>query len=534
MNNHQVISPMSLIPLSLTFLLTSCTDKEDVRQPNILFCIADDVSYPHMSAYGTPWVNTPGFDRVAKNGILFQQAYTCNAKSAPSRAAIITGRNSWQLEEACNHWPKFPSKFKSYPEALADNGYCIGFTGKGWGPGFARNAEGKDREITGKKWNDLKLKSPTKGISNIDYASNFKAFLDNRPKDKPFCFWYGALEPHRGYEFASSLKAGKNINQIDSVPSFWPDNEKIRTDMLDYALELEHFDHHLERILQYLEEAGELDNTIVVVTADHGMPFPRCKGQEYEYSNHIPFAVMWKNGIKKPGREVRDKISVIDIAPTFLELANVTEEKSGMHAITGRSFVDLLTENKKEIDRDFVMIGKERHDVGRPHDQGYPIRGLIRGDYLYLMNFETNRWPAGNPVTGYLNVDGGPTKTEIIQSRRNPETEYYWKLSFGKRDSEEMYNIRKDRDCMTNLINKKEYAALKDKMRKELLARLKEQQDPRIVADGTIFDRYEYQGAERMVWDRMKAGEKIKLGFVSPTDFEPDASGLAVSWDENE
>lgn len=106
--------------------------------------------------------------------------------------------------------------------------------------------------------------------------------------------WYGALEPHRGYEYASSVKAGRNIAEIDSVPSFWPDNEVVRTDMLDYALELEHFDNHLVSILDALEEAGELDNTIVIVTADHGMPFPRCKGQEYEYSNHVPFAVMWK------------------------------------------------------------------------------------------------------------------------------------------------------------------------------------------------------------------------------------------------
>ena len=114
------------------------------------------------------------------------------------------------------------------------------------------------------------------------------------------------MEPHRGYEFGSSLKAGKDINQIDSVPSFWPDNETVRTDMLDYALEIEHFDKHLVAILQILEAAGELENTIVIVTADHGMPFPRAKGQEYEYSNHVPFAMTWKKGITKTGREIKD------------------------------------------------------------------------------------------------------------------------------------------------------------------------------------------------------------------------------------
>lgn len=520
----------SLLCISLCVVCSNCTLQDRTKRPNILFCIADDVSYPHMSIYGTNWVETPGFDEVAHNGILFHQAYTCNAKSAPSRAAIITGRNSWQLEEACNHWPKFPSKFKSYPEVLYEQGYFVGYTGKGWGPGVAKDEEGRNRKITGENWSSIKLTPPTNGISNVDYAANFKEFLKNKPKGKPFCFWYGALEPHRGYEYASSVRAGKDINRIDSVPSFWPDNEIVRTDMLDYALEVEHFDNHLQKMLEALEESGELDNTIVIVIADHGMPFPRCKGQEYEYSNHIPFAVMWRNGIKNPGRDVYEKISVIDIAPTLLELAGVKESESGMFPITGRSFLNILKGEKDSIDRDFVLIGKERHDVGRPHDQGYPIRGLIRGDYLYLMNFETSRWPAGNPETGYLNVDGSPTKTEVLQSRRNPDTAYLWNWSFGKRGEEELYNIRTDKECLENLVDRPELYSLKEKMKKELVDRLREQKDPRIVSDGSVFDKYEYQGAERMVWDRMKVGEKVKLGYVNETDFEPAASGLKINW----
>lgn len=122
---------LSLISLALCYMAEGyAADKEECRRPNILFCIADDAG--HMSAYGTKWIHTPAFDRVAKAGLLFDNMYTCNSKSAPSRATMITGRNSWQLEEACNHWPEFPSKFKSYPEALADHGYEVGFTGKGW------------------------------------------------------------------------------------------------------------------------------------------------------------------------------------------------------------------------------------------------------------------------------------------------------------------------------------------------------------------------------------------------------------------
>lgn len=524
---------ISLVAILGVSCFTSCKEarEENIRRPNILFCIADDISYPHMGAYGTQWVQTPGFDRVAKEGLLFQRMYTCNAKSAPSRSSIITGRNSWQLEEACNHWPSFPSKYKSYPEVLSDNGYFVGATGKGWGPGVANDSLGIPRQIVGRIWNQIKLNPSTSGISDIDYASNFKEFLRNKPKEQPFCFWYGALEPHRRYEYASSIKAGKNISAIDSVPSFWPDNEVVRTDMLDYALELEHFDKHLVSILDALEEADELDNTVVVVTADHGMPFPRCKGQEYEYSNHVPFAIMWKNGIRMPGREVKELLSVIDLAPTFLELAGITEQQSGMASITGRSFVNILhNENIPSVD-DYVLIGKERHDIGRPNDQGYPIRGIIKGDFLYLMNFETNRWPAGNPETGYLNVDGSPTKTQVLQSRRLCGMKYLWDLSFGKRQGQELYNIRVDRECMTNLIGDKDKIPLVNELRLQLLSNLKEQGDPRVLGNGEVFDSYPYMGKERDIWNRMRKGEKIKLGFVNETDFEPDASGLDVSWE---
>lgn len=101
------------------------------QQPNILFCISDDQSWKHAGAYGCDWVKTPAFDQVAAEGLLFKRAYTPNAKCAPSRACILTGRNSWQLEEACNHWCYFPSKFRTWPEAFVQNGYHVGMTGKG-------------------------------------------------------------------------------------------------------------------------------------------------------------------------------------------------------------------------------------------------------------------------------------------------------------------------------------------------------------------------------------------------------------------
>lgn len=511
---------------------TGCADNltakaSVVKRPNILLCIADDASYPHMSAYGCAWVKTPAFDNVARHGVLFTRAYTPNAKCAPSRSCIITGRNSWQLKEAANHWCDFPAKFKTYPEVLLENGYFTGYTAKGWAPGHSGEIDGKRRLLLGKGYSLRKAQPPAKGISNIDYAANFSDFLSERPEGKPFCFWYGSTEPHRGYEYRSGIeKGGKKTNQIDKVPGFWPDNEIVRADILDYAFEIEHFDDHLGRMLKILEEKGELENTIVVVTADNGMPFPRVKGQEYEYSNHLPLAIMWKDGIRNPGRTVDDFVSFIDLAPTFLEVASIRQASSGMKKIQGESLKNIFDSGQKGIvekNRDHVLIGKERHDVGRPEDWGYPIRGIFKGEYLYVRNFETDRWPAGNPETGYLNTDGSPTKTEVLNDRRVNGKSQYWDLAFGKRPAEELYKISIDGECLNNLAEKDKYNKIKKALRKQLNTELKQQGDPRMFGKGYLFDKYEYVNKNsKDFYNRYKSGEKLRAGWVNKTDFEKE------------
>ncbi|SHF08152.1 Arylsulfatase A [Mariniphaga anaerophila] len=497
---------------------------EQPPRPNILFAIADDASWKHFGAYGCNWVKTPAFDRVAGEGILFTRAYTPNAKCAPSRSCILTGRNSWQLEEAANHSPLFPAKFKTYAEALAENGYWVGSTAKGWAPGDPGEINGKKRELTGPKFDEFKTEPPAKYISNNDYAKNFEAFLEARPKGQPFCFWYGSTEPHRAYEFEAGIKyGGKKTEDIDEIPEFWPDVDTVRTDMLDYAFEIEYFDLHLRRMLEKLEETGELANTLVIVTADNGMPFPRIKGQVYEYSNHLPLAIMWPNGIKNPGRVVHDFVNFIDFTPTYLELAGLTTEKAGMQPATGKSLTDIFFSEKGgnvTSERDFILVGKERHDVGRPDDQGYPVRGIITDGFLYLRNFKQERWPKGNPETGYLNCDGSPTKTYILDTRRKKGITEYWQLNFGKRTAEELYNIEKDPFCMNNLAEDSAFSKLKNDMEDAMFEKLAEQGDPRVLGNGDIFDNYPYRGAVRNYYNRYMSGEEVPAGWVNKTDYD--------------
>jgi len=512
-------------------LLPGCAGEHGKKlhgsKPNILIAMGDDISYPHMGAYGTSWIKTPGFDRVAKDGLLFYNAYTPNAKSSPSRACFLTGRNSWQLEEAANHVPYFPLKFRSFIEVLGENGYFTGYTAKGWAPGVALDSAGNPRSLTGRAFNSKRLVPPARGISSIDYAGNFEDFLNSRPDNTPFCFWYGSMEPHRSYEYGSGItKGGKNPKDIPAVPKFLPDNEIVRTDLLDYAFEIEHFDSHLLKMLEILDRKGELDNTIVIVTADNGMPFPRAKGQVYDYSNHIPLAIMWKKGIKRPGRIVFDLVSFIDFAPTLLEVAGINPENCGMQPVEGKSLTKIFfTRKNKVIDksRNYVLLGKERHDVGRPDDAGYPVRAIIQNNFLYIRNFKPGRWPAGNPETGYLNCDGSPAKSWILSLRRSGIDPSYWNLSFGLRGAEELYRIGTDPDCINNLINNPGYSSVWQKLRETMFDLLTEQNDPRILGKGDIFDKYVYADEKvRDFYNRFMKGElnTTSAGWVDSTDFE--------------
>jgi arylsulfatase A-like enzyme len=277
-------------------------------------------------------------------------------------------------------------------------------------------------------------------------------------------------------------------------------------------------------MLDLLESRGQLENTLVVVTADNGMPFPRVKGQKYELSNHLPLAIMWPAGIRSPGRTIDDYVSFIDFAPTFIEVAGLKWPDTRMHPTPGRSLVDIFRSEKSGVvtaSRDHVLIGKERHDVGRPHDWGYPVRGIVRNNLLYLRNFEPSRWPAGNPETGYLNTDGSPTKTVILEGRSSAETGRYWQWSFGRRPAEEFYNLADDPLCLVNLASdpaqQSKLTSLKEQMVRELTA----QDDPRMAGRGEVFDQYPYADTSgRNFYERYMRGEKVKAGWVNPSDFE--------------
>ncbi|MFK7811904.1 MAG: sulfatase [Maribacter sp.] len=512
----------SRLRIALLFLLiySFVNAKETEKRPNILVIMFDDAGLD-MSAYGSTYVKTPGFDAIAKEGILFNRAYTPNAKCAPSRAAVITGRNSWQLDAAANHVIYFPSKFKTYQEVLLENGYTTGHTGKGYGPALTLTADGSQREVMGPAFNEKNLKPATNAIGTNDYSANFENFLDMAPTNQPWSFWLGTIEPHRGYEYGSGARlAGKTTDMITNFPPYWPDNETTRNDLLDYAYEIEDTDKHIQKVLKTLEERDLLENTLVIVTSDHGMPFPRVKGNQYENANHVPMAMLWKG--KSKVKVVDDYISFIDLAPTILEVAQIDWASSGMHPATGKSLMNIIKSDKSgqiDADRNYVLVGKERHDTGRPNDVGYPIRGMYKDTLLYLKNYEVERWPSGNPETGYLNTDGSPTKTEILNLRRDGINKHFWKLNFGKRASEELYDIKNDPFCINNLAGNISLEVLKAQLKSEMESRLVEQNDLRMKGFGHLYEMYPFT-RNIDFYGRFMAGEETSSGWVNESDFE--------------
>jgi N-sulfoglucosamine sulfohydrolase len=264
----------------------------------------------------------------------------------------------------------------------------------------------------------------------------------------------------------------------------------------------------------------------VIVTSDHGMPFPRVKGYAYHDSNHVPLAIRWPRGIAKAGRVIEDFVDFTDIAPTILDLAGVAPQASGMAALTGRSWREIFASQKNGqvvASRDHVLVGKERTDAGRPNDVGYPIRGIIRDGFLFLKNYEPSRWPAGNPETGYLDTDGSPTKTLILELGRRNRADKFWQLNFGMRPAEELYDLRRDPDCANNLAADAAHTAVRARLHDAMTAELKAQGDPRMFGRGDVFDRYPIaQEGSRDFYGRFIRGEKPQAGWVSQSDFEKE------------
>jgi N-sulfoglucosamine sulfohydrolase len=464
------------------------------KRPNILFVISDDQSYPYASAYGSKTVSTPAFDLIAGKGCLFTSAYVTSPGCSPSRASILTGLYPWQLTEAGTHASSFPMQYMCFPDILKKNGYSIGYTGKGWAPGNWE-VSGRPYNPAGPEFNTIRLKPPYSGISPVDYASNFIKFLSECNPDAPFCFWIGSHEPHRSFEEGSWKKKGYSLQKAE-IPGFLPDFEIIRGDILDYAVEIEWFDSQLMNCIKELERINELENTLIIVTSDNGMAFPDAKANCFESGIHVPLAICWGKTIRG-SQVINSLVSSISFAPTILEAAGIKVSNQ----VYSTSLLPLMTGKKGSYHVNSVFAGRERHSYSRYNNLGYPVRAVRRDKYLFIHNFRSERWPAGDPKIlnekgeldsgfAFYDIDDSPSKSFLIDSRENPDVESFYDHAVGKRPEFELFDLAADPACLKNLATDKRYSAVVSRMKKNLNEKLTVTKDSRVGTNPEIWETY--------------------------------------------
>ncbi len=508
------------------------------RRPNILFAFADDWGR-YAGAYGriegprslNHLLHTPNFDRVAREGVLFTNAFVPAPSCTPCRSSVLTGRYFWQTGRgAILQGAVWDDSIPSYPLLLEKAGYHIGHTYKVWAPGTpADQPHGGARTRycpAGARFGQfsqtatrLALQYGLEGAKQILYEEtrkNFDAFLAARPKGAPFCYWWGPANTHREWERGS----GKALWGIDPdalegrLPAFLPDVPEVREDVADYLGECMAVDGGLGVLIRRLEEIGELDNTLVVVSGDHGIPgFPRAKCNLYDIGCEVALAIRWPARIS-PGRVVDDMVNLMELAPTFLQAAGEPLPPD----MAAKGILDILESDRSGIfspARHQVVTGRERHvAAAREGFLPYPQRAIRTSDYLYIRNFELDRWPMGDPrgldnphttpppfetlchdtFIAYADLDASPTKAWMIHHRAESSVRSLFEMGFGRYPAEELYDVRSDPDHMKNLAREPEFAAIRRELEQRLMTVLREQEDPRVVESPCRFERPPFTG----------------------------------------
>lgn len=513
---------------------------QDAR-PNILFAFADDwgryaSAYAEINGDGTAndLLQTPHFDRVAREGVIFRNAHVTAPSCTPCRSSLLSGQYFFRTGQAAilqgAVWDS--ETLPSFPLLLKDSGYHIGKLYKVWSPGTPRDApfgeqefsfEGEGPNFNGFSQTVSKMVAEGKTVDEAKQliydrvTREFDAFLEAQPEGKPFCFWFGPTNVHRKWTQGS----GKALWGLDpdklkgKMPAFLPDVPMIREDFADYLGEAMAFDAGLGILLDRLEKSGQLENTLVVVSGDHGAPgFPRGKCNLYDFGTGVALAARWGDRIPK-GRVVDDFVNLMDLAPTFLEAGGVEVPE----VMTGRSLVPVLQSERSGLvdpERTWVITGRERHVASaRTGYKPYPQRALRTEDHLLIINFEPDRWPMGIPgpvaegkVPDYQtlandtficfgDLDASPTKAWMIANREKPEVVQAYELGFGKRPRIELYDLAKDPDEINNVADDPDYAEIREDLESRLMNELKRVEDPRVLLDDPPFEHPPFTGEYR-------------------------------------
>lgn len=531
MNQIQSISNFSQSPFLVTLLLTlgiaiGPASVLAADRPNIVMAFADDWG-KYASAYGklspggiNDHVSTPNFDAVAEDGLLFTRAFVSAPSCTPCRSSLLSGQHFWRCNRASIlQGAIWDMSIPAYPLLLEDSGYRIGHTYKVWSPGTPANAPhgGKPRAHNrhGSKFNQFSqsaMKNPDRdaGKRNLleEVRKNVRSFLDadndgKADNDQPFCYWFGPTNCHRKWIAGS----GKELWDIDpdslkgKLPPFLPDVPVVREDFADYLGEAQAFDAGLGVLIEELKRINAFENTILVVSGDHGIPgITRGKCSLYDQGTQVPLAIRWPKGIAAKGRVVDDFVSLPDLAPTFLEAAGV-HVPDNMTAKTLSPIFKSTASGLIDPSRDSVFTGRERHVAhARTGNKPYPQRAIRTDRYLYIINFKPDRWPMGtgpgfgadkstmpdyetlreNTFAAFGDLDASPTKAWVITHRE--EAPEFFEYAVGRAPEFELYDLKKDPHCIKNLVELKSANQIRENLHRRLTSELEMTGDPRVWA----------------------------------------------------
>ncbi len=461
---------------SLSPLLWNCrANKRFPERPNILLLMSDNHCWNHLGCYGDTVVRTPNIDRIAEHGVRFTHAFCSAPSCTPARAGMLTGQDIWRLEQGANLWGILPKKFATFTDCLRTAGYQAGYQGKGWGPG-SYQAAGRVENPAGEKFD------------------SFESFLSANASNAPWFYWFSSRNPHRPYGVGSGLQAGLDPDKVN-VPAYLPDTREGRSDICDYYREIEEFDAQVGEFLNLLQSSGQSENTIILICSDNGWQMPRGLANLYDFGTRIPLVFSWKNQIPEK-RIVDDFVNLNDLAPTILEVSGA----GSLPDMTAKSLVPLLMSEKSghlDPDRNFIVTGRERHAWCRQNGQGYPARALRTETFLYIRNFEPDRWPAGDPplfgdVDAHMLHYPCPTKLFILEKRDDEKYRPFFESGFAKRPAEELYDLSVDPEQLHNVAEQAQYQQMRKKMRQQLDDYLVKTRDPRLTGEELIWDKARY------------------------------------------
>ena len=521
---------LSALPL-LAFAAAGAVAAEPAKRPNILFCFADDWGryascYAALDAKPTAnsVIKTPNIDAVAARGVTFRNAFVPAPSCTPCRSSLLSGRYFFNTGRgAILNGAVWDEAIPTSPLLLRDAGYDLGKMAKVWSPGTPADAPiGKQQyafQKSGMAFNqfsqrmtqDVKAGKSAREARDVlleQVEGNFAAFLKARDPKKPFFFWHGPTNVHRKWIKGS----GKALWGIDpdalkgKLPTFLPDVPEVREDFADYLGEAQAFDAQVGVLLKQLKDAGELDNTLVVVSGDHGAPgFPGGKCNLYDFGTAVALVAAGPN---VPGpRVVDDFTNLMDLTPTFLEVGGV-KLPAGLN---GKSLWPVLSSKKSgqvDPERTWVVTGRERHVAGaRAGNLPYPQRALRTKDFLYVRNFAPDRYPMGDPkgvtanntptmndlenntYAAFADMDASPAKAWLIVNRTDPKWKWHYDYAFAKRPAEELFDLRADPDQVKNVAGEKEYEATRKQSAERLTKTLTDAGDPRLVEKDCRFEK---------------------------------------------